>query len=60
MFGSLIDAAERGEFKNLGCSRTDSGGAIEFEPYAWPFGGTAWMRALIEAFGGRVTDGTAA
>lgn len=59
VFGSLIDAVERGEFENLECHRTSTGGAIEFEPYAWPFGGTAWMRALIEAHDGRVTEDTA-
>ena len=59
VFGSLIDAVERGEFENLACRRTDEGGAIEFQPCAWPFGGTAWMRALIEAYGGRVTEDTA-
>jgi hypothetical protein len=59
VFGSLIDAAEQGEFENLECSRTGAGGVIEFQPCAWPFGGTAWMRALIEAYDGRVTEDTA-
>jgi len=59
VFGSLIDAAEHGEFEHLACIRSEGGGAIQFEPTAWPFGGTAWMRALIEAFGGRVTDDSA-
>jgi hypothetical protein len=58
-FGSLIDAVENGEFGQLACRRTSGGGVIELEPYAWPFGGTAWIRAAIEAFGGRVVDDTA-
>jgi hypothetical protein len=58
-FGSLIEAAENGEFEHLVCRRREGGGVIEFHPYAWPFGGTAWMHALIEAFGGRVTADTA-
>lgn len=59
MFDSLIDAAARGEIDDLTFRRNDAGGVIEFVPSAWPFGGTAWMRALIEAFGGRVTGDTA-
>jgi len=58
VFGSLVDAAEHGEFEHLKFRRMDGGGAIEFEPCAWPFGGTAWMHAAIEAFGGRVIDDT--
>jgi hypothetical protein len=58
MFGSLIDAVERGEFEQLACRRTEGGGVLEFQPYAWPFGGTGWMHALIEAFGGRVIKDT--
>jgi len=59
MFGSLVDAVRHGEFEQLRCRRTSGGGAIEFVPTASPFGGTDWMRALIEAFGGEVTDDTA-
>lgn len=59
-FGSVIAAASNGEFVDLVCRRTSaSGGVIEFVPTAWPFGGTGWMRALVEAFGGEVTDVTA-
>jgi hypothetical protein len=60
VFGSLIDAVQNGEVEGLACRRIDSGGVLEFEPHAWPFGGTAWMHALIEAFGGRVTRDTSA
>jgi len=60
MYGSVVDAVENGEFEKLACRRTSaSGGAIEFAPTAWPFGGTGWIRALIEAFGGEVTSDTA-
>jgi hypothetical protein len=59
-FWSLIDAAANGEFDHLVCSRFAGGGAIEFVPLAWPFGGTAWLHALVEAFGGRVIEDTAA
>jgi hypothetical protein len=59
IFASLIDAARDGDFENLQCSRIGTGAAIEFQPCAWPFGGTAWMRALIEAYGGYVTEDTA-
>jgi hypothetical protein len=54
-FGSMIDAFRNGEYDLLGCRRlTATAGRLEFDPHAWPYGGTGCMRALIEAFGHRV------
>jgi hypothetical protein len=54
--GSLIDAFRNGEYDLLGCRRvTDHIGRIEFDPWGWPYGGTGCMRAVLEAFGHRVT-----
>jgi hypothetical protein len=54
--GSLIDAFRNGEYDLLGCRRVDDRAArLEFEPWAWPYGGAGCMRALVEAFGHRVT-----
>jgi hypothetical protein len=54
-FDSLIGAFEDGDYELLACRQvTDKLGRLEFDPYGWPFGGTGCMRALIEAFGGRV------
>lgn len=55
-FGSLLDAARNAEISNLRLQRVPWGGTIEFDPDAWPYGGTGWIRALVEAFGGRVTE----
>jgi hypothetical protein len=56
LFGSMIEAFETGEYELLGCRLiSPSRGRIEFEPLAWPFGGTDCMKALIESFGFRVT-----
>lgn len=55
-FGSLVDAVRNGDYNLLGCSLTSDGqGAISFEPRGFPYGGTGWMRAAVEAFGGSVT-----
>lgn len=60
MYGSLVDTARTGEFARLACRRTGvTSGAVEIEPVAWPFGGTDWVHALIEAFGGEITGDTA-
>jgi hypothetical protein len=56
-FASLIDAVRNGEYELLGCHlRPDGKGAITFQPWAGPYGGTGWMRAAVEAFGGSVTE----
>ena len=54
-FESLIEAFRNGDYCLEECRRiTDRVGRLEFEPRAWPYGGTGCMRGLIEAFGGRV------
>lgn len=54
-FGSMIDAFRNGEYDLIACRRVSTEtGRLEFEPHAWPFGGTGCMRALVEAFGHRV------
>lgn len=60
-FGSMIDAFRHGDYELLGCRRASPRiGHLVFEPYGWPHGGTGCMRALIEAFGHRVTADAAA
>jgi hypothetical protein len=55
-FDSLVEAVRNGDYRLVGCSRTSDGqGAISFEPMGYPYGGTGWMRAAVEAFGGSVT-----
>ena len=55
-FRSLIEAFRNGDYDLLGCQRASSEtGRLAFEPFGWPYGGTGCMRALIEAFGHRVT-----
>ena len=56
-FGSLIEAFRDGDYVLLACRRTSDGhGRIEFDPRAWPYGGTGCMQWLAESFGHRVTD----
>ena len=61
-FDSMIDAILNGEYKLLGLHRlSDSEAQLEFDPEAYPFGGTASLRALVRCFGHPVTgfnDGT--
>jgi hypothetical protein len=55
-FGSMIEAFQNGDYEILPCRTVSPGiGRLEFEPYGWPYGGTDCMRALIVAFGHRVT-----
>ena len=55
-FGSMIDAFRNGDYDLLGCQRPSPWvGRLEFEPFGWPYGGSGCMRALVEAFGHRVT-----
>ena len=55
-FGSMIDAFRNGEYDLLGRRRVSAtAGRLEFDPHAWPYGGTDCMCALVEAFGHRVT-----
>jgi hypothetical protein len=55
-FGSLIDAFRNGDYELLGCEQvSERAGRLFFDPHGWPYGGTGCMRALVEAFGHRVT-----
>jgi hypothetical protein len=55
-FGSMIDAFRDGDYDLLGCQRrSPQVGRLEFEPHGWPYGGSGCTRALVEAFGHRVT-----
>jgi hypothetical protein len=55
-FGSMIDAFRNGEYDLLACREMGGGlGRLEFDTHACPYGGTACMRALVEAFGHHVT-----
>jgi hypothetical protein len=55
-FESMIEAFRNGEYDLLECQRTPTHvGRLTFDPHAWPYGGARCMRALIEAFGHRVT-----
>jgi hypothetical protein len=57
-FGSMTDAFRNGVYDLLDCRKVADGvGRLEFDPHAWPYGGTACMRALVEAFGHRVIRG---
>jgi hypothetical protein len=56
-FGSMIDAFRNGDYELLSCERVSERiGQLSFDPLGWPYGGTECMRALIEAFGHRVTN----
>jgi hypothetical protein len=61
-FLSMIDAFKNGEYEFLACRMITADRArLEFNSFAYPYGGTASMKALIEAFGFTVTgedDGT--
>ena len=61
-FLSMIDAFKNGEYELQACRLVDEGhGQLEFDPWAFPYGGTGCMRMLIRAFGFEVTaeeDGT--
>jgi hypothetical protein len=55
-FGSMIDALRDGEYELVGCRRIDHRTRrLELCPWSWPYGGTECIRALVEAFGHRVT-----
>lgn len=51
-FGSMLDAIRDGEYSLLGVRSDDMiTGFLEFDPQAFPFGGTGSLRALILAYG---------
>ncbi|MGH2502535.1 MAG: hypothetical protein ACRDID_08485 [Ktedonobacterales bacterium] len=50
-FSSLFMAFADGEYELISCRRTAEDRArLEFDPYAYPYGGTGCMRMLIQAF----------
>lgn len=54
-FDSLIEAFRNADYHLLECRRISGRlGRLEFDPRAWPYGGTGCIRGLIEAFGGLV------
>lgn len=55
-FESLLDAFANGEYQLLGVRRTGDRARLEFDPHAYPYGGTGCMQALIEAFDLRVLE----
>ena len=61
-FESMVDCFLNGEYELVSCSLwTPDTGVLEFSPFAFPYGGTGCMKALIEAFDGEVIgedDGT--
>jgi hypothetical protein len=61
-FASILDAVLGAEYDLLGVRRVSPTiGHLEFEPDAYPYGGTGALRALIAAFGHRIVgmdDGT--
>jgi hypothetical protein len=55
-FGSMIEAFKNGEYELLSCEMvTEDKGRINYDPWAYPFGGTGCMKALAESFGFEVT-----
>jgi hypothetical protein len=53
---AVIEAFRNGEYDLGECERmSESAGRLTFYEHAYPFGGTAGMRVLIESFGHRVT-----
>ncbi|WP_413256424.1 hypothetical protein [Floridanema fluviatile] len=51
-FESMIDAFKNGEYELISCRMISSDLArIEFNPLAYPYGGTGCIQALIESFG---------
>lgn len=61
-FGSMVDAILNGDYDIIGIRCLDSNLArLEFDPHGYPYGGTGSIRALIRAFGHKITgfdDGT--
>jgi hypothetical protein len=56
LFEAMIDAFRNGEYDLVACRLVGGNRArIEYEPLAWPFGGSGCMKALAECFGFTVT-----
>jgi len=50
-FESMVDCFLNGEYELVSCSLwTPDTAVLEFAPFAFPYGGTGCMKALIEAF----------
>ena len=54
-FDSMIESIANGEYRFVGVQREGSHARLEFEPWAFPYGGTGCLVALIEAFDLSVT-----
>lgn len=55
-FESMIDAIFHGEYALVSLVKeSDSAGVFYYSPYAYPFGGSECLVALIESFGNTVT-----
>jgi hypothetical protein len=55
-FGSMINAFRNGDYDLVSCERQSERIArLTFNSHGWPYGGTRCMRALLEAFGHRVS-----
>lgn len=51
-FGSMIEAFRNGEYELLSCKMLGSNVArLSFYAYAYPYGGTGCLQALVESFG---------
>jgi hypothetical protein len=61
-FYSMIEAFKDGEYELIACNQIGPGiGRLEFNAFAYPYGGVGCMVALIESFGFKITtidDGT--
>lgn len=57
LFKAMIEHIENNEYDLVSCKITGPGvGRLEFYSYAYPYGGTEAMQALIECFGFAVTE----
>jgi hypothetical protein len=55
-FGSMIDAFKNGEYELISCKMISEDIArMKYDPWAYPYGGTGCMKALIESFGFKIT-----
>ncbi|WP_152601865.1 MULTISPECIES: hypothetical protein [Burkholderia] len=60
-FGSFVDALANGEYEIGGVTGDDAHPALSFHPFAYPYGGTGSLVALIECLGNEIVgmdDGT--
>lgn len=60
-FGSMLDAFWNGEYELVAIQEENGRHYLTFDPFAYPYGGTGCMVALLECFGHTVTgieDGT--